>query len=322
MDGLYEQFRIALHQVWRRRWLAIAVAWGVAVLGWLVIALIPNSYEAKARLVRPDAVDPAQPDRHHPGRAHEPAAAAQADADLERESRPGRPPHRSQLAGRQRARHVERRLGAAPAHHRHRPAGRHDRDQGDLEHFRLLQRPERAHRRGDRPGPDRPFVEQNLSGDRRETGQSLQFLDEELRRREAALREAEQRRVEFEQRFMGMLPGWARSPSACRRRGPSSPISSSRSSPPTAASMRCAPSSPRRRRPCRAVGDGGSTASGQIAQIEGQVAQNLARGWTDRIPTSSPRAPAGRAIAALCPGRAAQRHRAACPIPPMSRCAR
>ena len=46
MDGLYSQIRIALHQVWRRRWLAAAVAWGVAVLGWLVIALIPNSYEA------------------------------------------------------------------------------------------------------------------------------------------------------------------------------------------------------------------------------------------------------------------------------------
>ena len=30
MDGLYEQLRIALHQVWRRRWLALAVAWGVA----------------------------------------------------------------------------------------------------------------------------------------------------------------------------------------------------------------------------------------------------------------------------------------------------
>ncbi|MGZ8312750.1 MAG: Wzz/FepE/Etk N-terminal domain-containing protein, partial [Allosphingosinicella sp.] len=50
MDGLYDQFRIALHQVWRRRWLAVSVAWGVAVLGWLVIALIPNTYEAKARL--------------------------------------------------------------------------------------------------------------------------------------------------------------------------------------------------------------------------------------------------------------------------------
>jgi hypothetical protein len=51
------------------------------------------------------------------------------------------------------------------------------------------------------------FVEQNLSGDRREASQSLQFLDEELRRREVALQEAEQRRVEFEQRFMGVLPG-------------------------------------------------------------------------------------------------------------------
>src|SRR3954468_3433032 len=50
MDGLYDQLRLALHQVWRRRWLAMAVAWGVCVLGWLVIALIPSSYEAKARL--------------------------------------------------------------------------------------------------------------------------------------------------------------------------------------------------------------------------------------------------------------------------------
>ena len=39
MDGLYEQLRIALHQVWRRRWLAMAVAWGVAVLGWLIASL-------------------------------------------------------------------------------------------------------------------------------------------------------------------------------------------------------------------------------------------------------------------------------------------
>jgi len=39
MGGLYDQLRIAFHQVWRRRWLAVAVAWGVCVLGWLVIAL-------------------------------------------------------------------------------------------------------------------------------------------------------------------------------------------------------------------------------------------------------------------------------------------
>jgi len=50
MNGLYEQFRIALHQVWQRRWLAVAVAWGLCLVGWLVIALIPNSYESKARV--------------------------------------------------------------------------------------------------------------------------------------------------------------------------------------------------------------------------------------------------------------------------------
>ena len=31
MDGLYEQARIALHQVWRRRWLALGVAWGLCL---------------------------------------------------------------------------------------------------------------------------------------------------------------------------------------------------------------------------------------------------------------------------------------------------
>src|SRR3954471_4223118 len=50
MDGLYEQLRIALHQVWRRRWLALGVAWGLCLAGWLVVALIPNKYESVARI--------------------------------------------------------------------------------------------------------------------------------------------------------------------------------------------------------------------------------------------------------------------------------
>ena len=50
MDGLYEQIRITLHQLWQRRWLALAVAWGFCVLGWLGIAFIPNSYESTAHV--------------------------------------------------------------------------------------------------------------------------------------------------------------------------------------------------------------------------------------------------------------------------------
>src|SRR5579884_2226890 len=50
MSSVYEQFLIALHTIWHRRWLALGVAWGVALIGWLVIALIPNSYESTARI--------------------------------------------------------------------------------------------------------------------------------------------------------------------------------------------------------------------------------------------------------------------------------
>lgn len=50
MSDLIEELRAALHSVWHRRWLALAVAWGVCILGWLVVAMIPNSYEARARI--------------------------------------------------------------------------------------------------------------------------------------------------------------------------------------------------------------------------------------------------------------------------------
>src|SRR5215210_7664848 len=61
MDGLYEQIRIGLHQIWTRRWLALAVAWGVCLLGWLAVALIPNTYESKARvLVQTQSILPSQ----------------------------------------------------------------------------------------------------------------------------------------------------------------------------------------------------------------------------------------------------------------------
>ena len=51
MTSLLDEFKIVLHGIWQRRWLAMAVAWGVALLGWLVVSLIPNSYESKARIL-------------------------------------------------------------------------------------------------------------------------------------------------------------------------------------------------------------------------------------------------------------------------------
>ena len=50
MNNIYDELRSALYSVWHRRWLALAVAWGVCLLGWLVVAMVPNSYESKARI--------------------------------------------------------------------------------------------------------------------------------------------------------------------------------------------------------------------------------------------------------------------------------
>jgi polysaccharide chain length determinant protein (PEP-CTERM system associated) len=50
MNNLVDDLRTALYAVWHRRWLALATAWGVCLLGWLVVAMIPNKYEAKARI--------------------------------------------------------------------------------------------------------------------------------------------------------------------------------------------------------------------------------------------------------------------------------
>ncbi|HVF95122.1 MAG TPA: Wzz/FepE/Etk N-terminal domain-containing protein, partial [Sphingomonas sp.] len=69
MTGIYDEARLALHAVWTRRWLALAVAWGVCVLGWLVVSQMPSRYESHARVfvqldsLLPDPMNQPQPAR-------------------------------------------------------------------------------------------------------------------------------------------------------------------------------------------------------------------------------------------------------------------
>ncbi|MBO6526161.1 XrtA system polysaccharide chain length determinant [Erythrobacter sp.] len=50
MQEVFDELRSALHTVWNRRWIALGVAWGVCLLGWLAVGFIPNSYESRARI--------------------------------------------------------------------------------------------------------------------------------------------------------------------------------------------------------------------------------------------------------------------------------
>lgn len=50
MNTIFDELRAAIFSIWHRRWLALAVAWGVCLLGWLMIASIPNTYESRSRV--------------------------------------------------------------------------------------------------------------------------------------------------------------------------------------------------------------------------------------------------------------------------------
>ncbi|MGN3973118.1 XrtA system polysaccharide chain length determinant [Tsuneonella sp. SYSU-LHT278] len=50
MNEVFEELRAAAYSAWTRRWLVLGVAWGVCLLGWIAVALIPNAYESKARI--------------------------------------------------------------------------------------------------------------------------------------------------------------------------------------------------------------------------------------------------------------------------------
>src|SRR4051812_11684354 len=285
MDGLYDQFRIALHQVWRRRWLAMVVAWGACVAGWLVLALIPNSYESTARLfVQMQSILPNQIGITADERSNQLLRLKQTLTSNENLVRVVRRSDLNSLVA------SERDLPGIIAGLRQRIAITAQPDGG-------IEIKASSNISGFSNGQNARtaaatvqtlidlFVEQNLSGDRRETGQSLQFYDEELRRREVALQQAEQRRIEFEQRFMSVLPGAG----SLGDRMSAAQVELANLEQQIAAasgalnSMRAQLAATPPTIP--GVGDGAnSSASGQIAALEGQVNRNLAQGWTESHP--------------------------------------
>ena len=285
MDGLYEQFRIAVHQVWMRRWLVLGVAWALCLLGWLAVALIPNSYESKARVfVQMQSVLPSQSAVNTADRATDLAQIRQSLTSTANLEKVVRRTDLNLLVASNRDLAVQ----VAKLRESIKLVAQQDNlfeisATASVSGFSNAQNAKLA------AGIVRNlldmFVEGNLAGDRNETSQTLAFLDEELKRRETELQQAEERRVEFEQRFLGVLPGegsiaqrmsMARSELANVDRElmqAQSSLSALRSqlgsTPPTM--------------PGFDNGGGGSFA-GQLAALEGQLAQAAARGWTDSHP--------------------------------------
>ncbi|MBS46514.1 MULTISPECIES: XrtA system polysaccharide chain length determinant [Sphingobium] len=283
MAGLYDELLVLLHGIWNRRWVALAVAWGVAMLGWLGVALIPNSYQSKARVY----VNTQSLLEDRMG-----ITQVQSQQDLDR--------LRSTLASAENLEKVVRGTDLSQSVSGPRDIAAKittlrenisvmaqadpsmidisaisaDSSLSDGANARIAQQV--VQKLID------IFQEENLSGDRRETKQSLAFLDQQIAGRAKQLEAADQRRIEFAQRYAGLLPG-AGSISQ-RMDAARMEINNIDSQLVQAQSALSAMNGQLAGTPQTLPGVGASGGPSALAQAQANLASMKARGWTNNHP--------------------------------------
>lgn len=199
MNGLYDEFRIAVHGVWNRRWLALAVAWGVCILGWLAVALIPNSYESKAQVQV--LTDSLLSDK-----------VGISPGDARRNVQQLEQTLTSSLNLEKVVRGTE--LGSTVASDKE-LAGKIEGLRAKIEvkseqdgFFTITAKQGSGRLARDVVQKLIDVAEEdNIAGDRKQTSQTLRFLDTQITARQKDLQVAEQARVAFETKNLGLLPG-------------------------------------------------------------------------------------------------------------------
>ncbi len=284
MTSIYEEVQIAIHGIWSRRWLALAVAWVVALLGWLVVSLIPNSYESRARVYieAQSILSPA------PGTS---PLDQQQGLDQIRQTLTSVDNLVKVVKGTDLAKTVQ-----------------NDRDIGGKvgmlktgitiisQQNNLF---EIAAKSADRSLSDRQNAvvsqqivsklldilgQENMTGGKATTSQTIRILDGQIQARAKDLASAEQRRVDFEQKNIGMLPGSGSIGTRIdQTRGEMSQIESQM----MAAQSELAgingqlASTPQT---IDTAGPGGTPGVSPLGQAMGELAQARARGWKDNHP--------------------------------------
>ncbi|HEY1605971.1 MAG TPA: XrtA system polysaccharide chain length determinant [Allosphingosinicella sp.] len=284
MDGLYQQLRITLHQLWQRRWLALAVAWGLCLLGWFGLAFVPNSYESTAHVaVEAQEILPSQVGMPQPTQT-DLTRLKQTLTSTENLTKVVRRTDLNSLVSNDRdlAAEVEMlrqavKVTATPENIFEIGATAKVSGFSNAQNARLASAIVQ--------NLIDLFVSDNLSGDRTEANQSLTFLDNEVHKREQELQQAEQKRADFEQRYLGLLPGEGSieqrmSTARAQLADIDQQVIQAQTS---IAAFRTQLASTPATIP-GVGGEGGGSASGQLAALEGQLAQDQGRGWTDSHP--------------------------------------
>ncbi len=283
MAGLYDELLILLHGIWNRRWIALAVAWGICMLGWLGVALIPNSYQSKARVyvntqsLLEDKMGITQVQSQQDlDRVRSTLASAE---NLEKVVR-GTDLSQSVSGPRDIAAKITKLrenitvLAQADPSMIDISAISNDSSLSDGANARIAQQV--VQKLID------IFQEENLSGDRNETKQSLAFLDQQIAARGKQLEAADQRRVEFAQRYVGLLPG-AGSISQ-RMDAARMEVNTIDSQLVQAQSALSAMNGQLAGTPQTLPGVGASGGPSALSQAQSNLASMKARGWTDNHP--------------------------------------
>ncbi|WP_375396164.1 XrtA system polysaccharide chain length determinant [uncultured Sphingomonas sp.] len=279
MNGIYDEARLALHAVWNRRWLALAVAWTVAILGWLVVSQIPNRYESKARVF-------VQMGSVLPSRIGISPADQQRDLDTIRQT----------LTSAVNLEKVVR--GTDLATSATTPATIAERVAGLAQSIKIVaQQDNLIEITASAASPKLAaqivqkliaiFVEENLSGDRNDTQSTLRFLDDQLDQLQKRLQDADAKRAAFQTQYLGSLPGTGSLPD--RMSTARSQIADVDSQLAAAQSSLAAVNGQMAGTPPTMPGLAGAAigvgpARARLAAIEGQLADARARGYTDSHP--------------------------------------
>jgi polysaccharide chain length determinant protein (PEP-CTERM system associated) len=206
MTNIYEEVRIALYGIWHRRWLALAIAWAVCLLGWLVVATVPNSYESKARIfvqiddVLSDQIGIGGDRKRDIERVRQTLTSAVNLEKVVRATRLGdKVVNEKQMEGTVASLGKAIKVVSQQDNLFEISASSGSRGYSDVQNAKLAQ--DIVQKMID------IFREENLAGGRGEMSDTLAFMDQQLSDRQKDLEAAEQKRQEFESKNAAMMPG-------------------------------------------------------------------------------------------------------------------
>ncbi len=287
MHGVYDDALIAIHSIWKRRWLALAIGWAIALVGWFIISLIPNKYESAAKLL-------VQASTLLPDKVGITASDRQQGVDAVRQT----------LTSAANLEKVVRETNLAKQ-------ASSDRDVADLatllsKSVKVVAEQDNLFKISAESGnPNLSdadnanlsrqivqkiidlFVDGNLSGSRIETGQTIEFLDAQLDARALQLADAETKRSAFEQKYLALLPGAgtiADRISAARSEMSRIDGELAAAQAGLSAVRGQMASTPANTRTAGTMIGGSVGGADPGAAIRAQIAQGRSRGWTDQHP--------------------------------------